>query len=177
MDDESNECTVLAPKPTKMIVGNRNKSITFAFDRTYGADVTTGQIYNEIPYALVQVSYMLILEVSNSKTWQIWQGVLEGYNATILAYGQTGSGKSFTMQEDPDHIGIIPRAIVHIFEGKQADEDENTQYAVKVSYVEIYNEEIRDLLSPNPGKKLDIVGNNGEVASKENRAIMIGHDS
>ena len=37
------------------------------------------------------------------------QGVLDGYNATILAYGQTGSGKSFTMQEDPDHIGIIPR--------------------------------------------------------------------
>ena len=39
----------------------------------------------------------------------ISQGVLDGYNATILAYGQTGSGKSFTMQEDPDHIGIIPR--------------------------------------------------------------------
>ena len=38
-----------------------------------------------------------------------FQSVLEGYNATIMAYGQTGSGKSFTMQEDPDHIGIIPR--------------------------------------------------------------------
>ena len=33
-----------------------------------------------------------------------------------MAYGQTGSGKSFTMQEDPDHIGIIPRAIVHVFQ-------------------------------------------------------------
>ena len=38
-----------------------------------------------------------------------FQGVLEGYNGTIMAYGQTGSGKSFTMQEDPEHIGIIPR--------------------------------------------------------------------
>ena len=47
-----------------------------------------------------------------------FQSVLEGYNATIMAYGQTGSGKSFTMQEDPDHIGIIPRAIVHVFQVK-----------------------------------------------------------
>ena len=46
----------------------------------------------------------------------IFQSVLEGYNATIMAYGQTGSGKSFSMQEDPDHIGIIPRAIVHVFQ-------------------------------------------------------------
>ena len=36
----------------------------------------------------------------------ILQSVLEGYNSTIMAYGQTGSGKSFTMQEDPDHIGM-----------------------------------------------------------------------
>ena len=39
------------------------------------------------------------------KKKNIFQSVLEGYNATIMAYGQTGSGKSFTMQEDPDHIG------------------------------------------------------------------------
>lgn len=43
----------------------------------------------------------------------MFQGVLEGYNATIMAYGQTGSGKSFSMQEDPDHIGIIPRLIIN----------------------------------------------------------------
>ena len=101
-----------------------------------------------------------------------------------MAYGQTGSGKSFTMQEDPDHIGLIPRAIVHIFEGKEADEDRDTRYralsrhfeerhvkhsfkihrySVHVSYVEIYNEEIRDLLSSNPSKKLEIKGNNGAI--------------
>lgn len=80
----------------------------------------------------------------------------------MFAYGQTGSGKSFTMQEDPDHIGnylcdfsiaplppplylpgLIPRSIVHIFEGKTAEEDEDTLYDVRVSYIEIYNEEIR----------------------------------
>lgn len=92
------------------------------------------------------------------------QGVLEGFNATIMAYGQTGSGKSFTMQEDPVHIGIIPRAVVHIFDGKAAAEDANNKYSVQVSYVEIYNEEIRDLLSKTPGRKLEIKGNNAEVA-------------
>lgn len=47
-----------------------------------------------------------------------------------MAYGQTGSGKSFTMQEDPDNIGIIPRALVHTFEGKERDEDRDTVYTV-----------------------------------------------
>jgi hypothetical protein len=64
--------------------------------------------------------------------------VLEGYNATIMAYGQTGSGKSFTMQEDPDNIGIIPRAIVHVFEGKERDEDRDTVYTV--SFGELKND-------------------------------------
>ena len=63
---------------------------------------------------LVKVRFSLDLAVSNP----FFQSVLEGYNATIMAYGQTGSGKSFTMQEDPDHIGIIPRAIVHVFQVK-----------------------------------------------------------
>ena len=80
-----------------------------------------------------------------------------------MAYGQTGSGKSFSMQEDPEHIGIIPRAIVHIFEGKEADEDRDTVYGIQVSYVEIYNEEIRDLLSETPNRKLEIKGNNGTI--------------
>jgi len=52
-----------------------------------------------------------------------------------MAYGQTGSGKSFSMQEDPDNIGIIPRAIVHIFEGKERDEDRDTVYTVNLKNI------------------------------------------
>ena len=59
--------------------------------RCYNSSTNTAQVYNEIPYSLVQ-------------------SFLEGYNATIFAYGQTGSGKSFTMQEDPDHIGGIEKS-------------------------------------------------------------------
>ena len=51
---------------------------------------------------------------------------------------------------------MIPRAIVHIFEGKDAEEDDDTMFDVRVSYIEIYNEEIRDLLGDDPTKKLEI---------------------
>ena len=99
--------------------------------------------------------------------------MVEGYNATIMAYGQTGSGKSFSMQEDPNHIGIIPRAIVHIFEEIEDKVAENAaidlRYNVELSYVEIYNEEIRDLLSDKPlgDQKLEIKGNFGEIHGKK----------
>jgi len=135
IDEINHECTLLCP-PGKQN-GSARKSITFVFDRCYNSVTNTAQVYNEIPYSLVQ-------------------SFLEGYNATILAYGQTGSGKSFTMQEDPDHIGLIPRAIVHIFEGKEAEEDDDTLFDVRVSYIEIYNEEIRDLLGEDVTQKLEI---------------------
>ena len=51
---------------------------------------------------------------------------------------------------------MIPRAIVHIFEGKEAEEDDETLFDVRVSYIEIYNEEIRDLLGDDVTKKLEI---------------------
>ena len=61
MDEINNECTILVPKPRKAINSknpNPNKSVTFTFDRCYNATTTTAQIYNEIPYSLVQVRLM-----------------------------------------------------------------------------------------------------------------------
>lgn len=89
-----------------------------------------------------------------------FQSVLEGYNATIFAYGQTGCGKSHTMQgttynmsaADPNNannIGIIPRSFEHVFEAISVASD--MRYLVLVSYLEIYNETIRDLLSLSSG--------------------------
>ena len=88
---------------------------------------------------------------------EYFQGVLEGYNATVFAYGQTGCGKSFTMQGVPDsvqHKGIIPRAFEHIFEAIETSE--NVKYLVHASYLEIYNEEIRDLLGKDVKRRLDL---------------------
>uniref|UniRef100_A0A3Q1JX43 Kinesin-like protein n=1 Tax=Anabas testudineus TaxID=64144 RepID=A0A3Q1JX43_ANATE len=110
----------------------------FTFDGTYFIDQTTEQMYNEIAYPLVE-------------------GVTEGYNGTIFAYGQTGSGKSFTMQglSDPaSQRGVIPRAFEHIFESIQCAE--NTKFLVRASYLEIYNEEIRDLLGNNTKQRLEL---------------------
>uniref|UniRef100_G1R910 Kinesin-like protein n=1 Tax=Nomascus leucogenys TaxID=61853 RepID=G1R910_NOMLE len=85
------------------------------------------------------------------------QGVTEGYNGTIFAYGQTGSGKSFTMQglpDPPSQRGIIPRAFEHVFESVQCAE--NTKFLVRASYLEIYNEDVRDLLGADTKQKLEL---------------------
>ncbi|XP_036415499.1 kinesin-like protein KIF17 [Colossoma macropomum] len=110
----------------------------FTFDGTYYISQTTEQMYNEIAYPLVE-------------------GVTEGYNGTIFAYGQTGSGKSFTMQgvaDPPAQRGVIPRAFEHIFETIQCAED--TKFLVRASYLEIYKEEIRDLLGKDAKQKLEL---------------------
>lgn len=76
--------------------------------------------------------------------------VLNGYNGTIFAYGQTGSGKTFTMMgasiDDENLRGIIPRITEQIFDSIMASAS-NLEYLVKVSYMEIYMEKIRDLLA------------------------------
>nr|XP_019567584.1 PREDICTED: kinesin-like protein KIF17 isoform X6 [Rhinolophus sinicus] len=110
----------------------------FTFDGAYYMDHFTEQIYNEIAYPLVE-------------------GVTEGYNGTIFAYGQTGSGKSFTMQgllDPPSQRGVIPRAFEHIFESVQCAE--NTKFLVRASYLEIYNEDVRDLLGADTKQKLEL---------------------
>jgi len=84
--------------------------------------------------------------------------VLEGYNGTIFAYGQTGTGKTHTMTGvigDNSLRGIMPRAFDDIFGHITADSDQ-TQFLVRASYLEIYNEEVRDLLSKNPKNRLEL---------------------
>eukprot|EP01116_Phalansterium_solitarium_P017393 TRINITY_DN4272_c0_g1_i1.p1 TRINITY_DN4272_c0_g1~~TRINITY_DN4272_c0_g1_i1.p1 ORF type:complete len:575 (-),score=230.29 TRINITY_DN4272_c0_g1_i1:2003-3727(-) len=86
-------------------------------------------------------------EIYEQAAQEVVEGALEGFNGTIMAYGQTGAGKTFTMTGAIDnyrHRGIIPRAIEHIFREVQA----RSQLAitVSVSYLEIYNEQLIDLL-------------------------------
>ncbi len=86
------------------------------------------------------------------------QSVLEGYNGTVFAYGQTGAGKTHTMEgEFGDHSlrGIIPNAFQHVFD-HMALKNSNETYLIRASYFEIYNEEIRDLLSSTPKVSLDL---------------------
>ncbi|ETI42939.1 hypothetical protein F441_11971 [Phytophthora nicotianae CJ01A1] len=88
----------------------------------------------------------------------IVESVVNGFNGTIFAYGQTGAGKSHTMEgysEPPEAKGIIPNSFSHIFDRIAAEAD-SKQFMVYASYLEIYNEEIRDLLAPDPKNRLEL---------------------
>ncbi|KAL5109908.1 Kinesin-like protein KIF3A [Taenia crassiceps] len=114
-------------------------SKSFTFDYTFGFESKQLDIYNKVARPVVEQ-------------------IFGGYNGTILAYGQTGTGKTFTMEgvrAAPELRGIIPNSFAHIF-GHIAKADSKTTFLVHISYLEVYNEEIRDLLVGNKKKRLEI---------------------
>ncbi|XP_049914744.1 kinesin-like protein KIF3C [Epinephelus moara] len=107
---------------------------TFTFDAVYDANSKQRDLYDESVRPLID-------------------SVLAGFNGTIFAYGQTGTGKTYTMQGawlDPERRGVIPNAFDHIFTHISRSQSDK-QYLVRASYLEIYLEDIRDLLDPNHG--------------------------
>ncbi|TMW64653.1 hypothetical protein Poli38472_011533 [Pythium oligandrum] len=101
------------------------------------------------------------MDVYNKAATEIVESVVNGFNGTIFAYGQTGAGKSHTMEgysEPPEEKGIIPNSFKHIFD-RIAEESSSKQFMVYASYLEIYNEEIRDLLANDPKNRLELKEN------------------
>ena len=124
-DCSLHQCTIKKP-------GDDSKfAKIFTFDGVYGISSSAEKIYSEI-----------VLPIVN--------GVIEGYNGTVFAYGQTSCGKTFTMegiQTPSAQKGIIPRCCEHILDStRQRSLENQAKYLLRVSYLEIYNEEIRDLL-------------------------------
>ncbi|GJN14012.1 hypothetical protein PR202_gb00783 [Eleusine coracana subsp. coracana] len=100
-------------------------------------------------------------DVFNHAVVPLVNEVLDGYNCTIFAYGQTGTGKTYTMEggggkaqngELPSDAGVIPRAVKQIFDILDA---QSAEYSMKVSFLELYNEELTDLLAPEEPKLSD----------------------
>ncbi|UKZ57833.1 hypothetical protein TrVGV298_011694 [Trichoderma virens] len=89
-------------------------------------------------------------DIYNSLGEEFLDHNFEGYHTCIFAYGQTGSGKSYTMMGTPENPGLIPRTCEDLFERIDAahNEDSSVAYNVRVSYFEVYNEHVRDLLVP-----------------------------
>ncbi|KAL3290384.1 hypothetical protein HHI36_023724 [Cryptolaemus montrouzieri] len=83
----------------------------------------------------------------------ILDNAFQGYNACIFAYGQTGSGKSYTMMGTQDNKGIIPRLCDALFGKIGNQQTSELSYKVEVSYMEIYNEKVHDLLDPKTNKQ------------------------
>ncbi|XP_051001002.1 kinesin-like protein KIF3B [Acomys russatus] len=111
---------------------------TFTFDAVYDWNAKQFELYDETFRPLVD-------------------SVLKGFNGTIFAYGQTGTGKTYTMEGvrgDPEKRGVIHNSFHHIF--THISRSQNQQYLVRASYLEIYQEEIRDLLSKGQTKRLKL---------------------
>jgi hypothetical protein len=131
VDKASNQVSVIKP--------DTKEEKTFQYDYVYPPGTSQRQIYDETAFPLVE-------------------SVFEGYNGTIFAYGQTGCGKTFTMMgdhKDPDLRGVIPNTFSHIF-GYISSEGQSKKFLVRCSFLEIYNEEIRDLLSSDVTKKMEV---------------------
>ncbi|XP_047970234.1 kinesin-like protein KIN-5D isoform X2 [Salvia hispanica] len=115
-------------------IANKQIQRTFLFDKVFGSSSQQKDLYD-------QAVRPIVFEV------------LEGYTSTIFAYGQTGTGKTYTMEGGsrkkngniPSDAGVIPRAIRQIFDILEA---KNAEYSLKVTFLELYNEEITDLLAP-----------------------------
>ena len=92
-------------------------------------------------------------EIYNKTTKPLLESIIEGFNATVFAYGATGSGKTYTMLgNNQNERGIMPRAVSDLF--KILQKKKNKEFRIQVSYIEIYNEEIRDLLGSREEIKL-----------------------
>jgi hypothetical protein len=131
VDKSNNQISITKPES--------KESKSFQYDYVYDIESNQRQIYDDVAFSLVEA-------------------VLEGYNGTIFAYGQTGCGKTFTMMGDynnPELRGIIPNAFSHIF-GHIQNEETNKKFLVRCSFIEIYNEDIKDLLGKDSSKKLEI---------------------
>lgn len=128
-------CTTNQNKLPFKIAGNSVhdtvKETTYHFDHVFDANVDQPELFQRVGKLLVG-------------------DILEGYNGTILAYGQTGSGKTYTVLGDYEHSkmdGIIPTSLEYLFE-RIRNSPQNLEFTVKVSFLEIYMEQIRDLLNP-----------------------------
>ncbi|KAL8243119.1 hypothetical protein R6Q59_009377 [Mikania micrantha] len=99
-------------------------ALSYTFDHVFDQDCSNSSVYDLL-------------------TKDIIHAVVEGFNGTAFAYGQTSSGKTFTMNGSENDPGIIHRAVKDIFAKTNAST--NREFLIRVSYMEIYNEEINDL--------------------------------
>ncbi|XP_051789586.1 kinesin-like protein KIF19 [Erpetoichthys calabaricus] len=117
--------------PDDILRANRSREKTFVFDVAFDHTATQDDVY-----------------VATTKN--LIEGVLSGYNATVFAYGPTGAGKTYTMLGIDSEPGIYVRTLNDLFNSIEASSD-HMAYDVSMSYLEIYNEVIRDLLNPASG--------------------------
>ncbi|UKZ94357.1 uncharacterized protein TrAFT101_009232 [Trichoderma asperellum] len=125
-DKTSAEIMVAGPEEKSSFGVVSRKNYPFEFDRVFTPEIRNDEIFDEIS--------------------QLVQSALDGYNVCIFCYGQTGSGKTYTMSS-PD--GMIPRATHMIYDTVTKLKEKSWEYTMEGSFVEVYNEDLNDLLTPN----------------------------
>ncbi|CAI2362751.1 unnamed protein product [Moneuplotes crassus] len=126
---EVNTSSFIGKEISQKVSRNSIARQTFEFDAIFGAESTQEEFFKEIHHLVLSA--------------------LDGYKVCIFAYGQTGSGKTHTMEgdiESEEDRGIIPRAIEALFENITKMEELGWEFKIKVSFQEIYLDEVRDLL-------------------------------
>ncbi|BBN17879.1 hypothetical protein Mp_7g17660 [Marchantia polymorpha subsp. ruderalis] len=135
--EKCQECVSYSQDGRQIVLG---KDRRFTFDYVFPPIVGQEDVYNDCVKPLVD-------------------SCIAGYNATVLAYGQTGSGKTHTMGCGnntsllEEELGILPRAIRQLYEAIE-ERTNQAEFLVKCAFVEIYNEEVKDLLHPDTPSKL-----------------------
>jgi kinesin family member C1 len=148
----STQVEVMGPEEKSSLGNVSRKTNLFEFDRIFGPNVQNETVFDEIS--------------------QLVQSALDGYNVCIFCYGQTGSGKTYTMSSAD---GMIPRATHMIYDTITKLQEKSWSYSMEGSFVEVYNEELHDLLtSPkeaavalaaDPKKKLEIRHDEGRKST------------
>jgi len=124
------ECVEMVNPTTTVIKDSKGAPKEFVFDYSYWHDVPQQKVYDDLAKPIVEAA-------------------IDGFNGVIFAYGQTGSGKTHSMMGSGDDVGIVPLMNQDLFGLLEAKKkSEGSEFLVTASYMEIYNEVIRDLLNP-----------------------------
>ncbi|KAL0486906.1 kinesin-like protein [Acrasis kona] len=139
-ENASDRCITIDQETNQVIMRevDGNPMRNFAYDAVYDSESRQTDVYEQTAKPIVNSCF-------------------DGYNGTVFCYGQTGAGKTFTMEgkEEPKELrGIVYNTFYHIFDNI-AQQPEGVQTMVTVSFLEIYNEELRDLIGPK-GQKLEL---------------------
>lgn len=129
------EGSVVHWKTDNQTISQINGGKSFIFDRVFHSNETTETVYGEVAHSIVC-------------------SITEGYNGTIFAYGQTSSGKTYTMMGNANAPGLICLAICNLF--NVIKDMPNREFLLRVSYMEIYNESVSDLLSDSKRRPLEV---------------------
>eukprot|EP00992_Anisonema_acinus_P013968 TRINITY_DN9034_c0_g1_i1.p1 TRINITY_DN9034_c0_g1~~TRINITY_DN9034_c0_g1_i1.p1 ORF type:complete len:572 (+),score=98.65 TRINITY_DN9034_c0_g1_i1:60-1775(+) len=131
-DELDGKSLQISGPPTANYMGTEaSKSFAFTFDKVFAPGATQPEVFEDIS--------------------QLVQSALDGYRVCVFAYGQTGSGKTYTMEGPPgcsnENGGVIPRAVHQIVTEAKCMDDQGWAFTLEATFVEIYKEEIRDLLA------------------------------